>query len=329
MDSKPPGCLDVRYAVAVAVLGFLLAYASISTPVEAAGSSVVLTVGILDTRPNVTDIQCCFKDSDSSTWGDCGINHEYSMTGGESYDLMCNFTVFDGNGWQDMIDGWVNVTWHHSSVGWDSPPTLDTSYVNQSCRNVTGSEGGTDVVWECQIQRIRYWADAGEWNLVVNLSDGENIGNPGLGTVTLENVTSIWQSSAINFGAMQPGATGSQYQSGTVNVNATTNNTGNTALDLQVDGVASTVDCTIGSIPIGNVEYDVLKGRSMDLACGQLTSSGEWDVDCDNVALEDCSGTCPNTEKITYTYWGITIPGSGIGGVCSRTIIFSAVQAYP
>ena len=293
---------------------------------------VTYQVDIGGARPSISSVRCCFKDSGAGVYADADCEDpdgSFTMSEATNYDMMCNFTVTDNNGWQDMTDGWVNVTWRHEVVAWNAAEDEDTLYVNTTCKNVTGTESGTTIVFECGISGIRYWADGGNWTLLVNLTDGTGAGNPGTEYFTISNVTSIWQQTEIDFGTMSPGETGSEAESGTVNVNAKTNNTGNTIIDLNVDGQEDYMNCSIGALSIGAVEYDTVDSTDIDLACGQLTSASIWDGDCSDIGLGDCTDTCPNTEKLTTTYWGLTVPPTGVGGSCSRTIIFAGVQANP
>ena len=311
------------FAVTTALTGFL--------PRDVDAAAVHMNVTILGLRPSVSGIVCCFKDSDEDPdhWECENPEGSYVMTGGEPYDMVCNFTVTDDNGWQDMVDGWVNVTWYNANAGggWGKGEDGDYQYANASCRNVTGTGSGNSIMFECAVSEIGYWADAGRWLLLVNLSDGSEAGTPGKANFTIVNVTSIWESASINFGSMLPGANGSQWRGGYVNVSAASNNTGNTAINIEVAG-GGDMSCGIGTIPVGNIGYDVDLGTSMEFACGQLTAGSDWDSDCSLFDLGDCSDDC-DTLPLDYTYWGVTIPSSGVGGTCSLTLTVSGVQAYP
>jgi len=294
--------------------------------------TVTATVRIVGIAPNVSNIRCCYKDADASTYSynDCfneNSKNQYAITGGKYYDMMCNFTVIDVNGWQDMMNGWVNVTWHHSSVAWNIHPTYDKLYANATCKNISSSASDITINYECGISGIRYWADAGRWNLLVNLSNGMVRGFPMEVNFTIANVTSIWQSTSINFGSMVPGTSGSQSEENNLNVNATTNNTGNTAINIEVNGGGDYMTCGIGRIPITNIKYDLVYRGPIANACGNLTSQDQWE--CDPINLQDCNGSCSMSTKLVNTYWGIIIPESGVGGSCTQPILILGVQANP
>jgi hypothetical protein len=329
---KKPFGLKLPVMMALASLAIIIIWNPLHDGVDAQTMVANVTIRISNVPPTVMDMQCCFKNSGDPGYDmlDCrlgGSGNPYVITGGVNYDILCNFTIKDSNGWQDMIDGWVNATWHRESVSHDSPRDYDTLYAVDSCANISFTDGGMEVVYECEFEDIRYWADGGNWNLTVRFSDGETTPQINHTTILMANVTSIWQSSIIDFGAMSPGDLGSQYYEGMVGVHAITNNTGNTIIDLEVSGGSEIMDCTIGEIPITNIRYDRLQYAGYWDACGTLKSYGDWD--CDPINLQDCHADCPGTISTANTYWGIRIPETGIGGACHRQILFMGVQANP
>ena len=320
----------------LAISLFILAALYIILNVEAQTNdptASLYTVDISNEAPVVSSISCCFNNTGGSfPAGACLDGGDgWLPSEGTNYDIVCNFTVTDANGYQDMGDGWVNVTWHRVSVAWNSGLDNDLLYANSSCRNITGTESGNTIKYACLFKNVRYWADAGNWSLLVNLSDGSIVGSPGRDYFTIDNLTTLWQTSSLNFGSMALNANGSQWQPGVVSVNATTNNTGNTVIDLEVEATAANMVCSIGSIPCGNIEYDPTYQKPIDGnppagACGQLTAGQIWDADCSELNLGDCTDNCPNLDKTKLTYWGITIPGAGVGGSCSLSITVYAAQ---
>jgi hypothetical protein len=330
--SYKPSILDnIMLLLAVVGLSITTTIITSKLPIDANAASVQANVTIQSQPPNLTNIRCCFKDSDTGTYltGDCrdaGSGTEYTPSGGKPHDMLCNFTVTDPNGWQDMGDGWVNITWHRDNVLWNSALDNDTLYINSSCTSITGSETGTNINYECLITNIKYWADGGNWSLVVNLSDGNSLGIPNKGHILMGNMTSIWQSPSIWFGSMDLSANGSQGHLGVAYIDSATNNTGNTKINLQVNGGAAYMNCTIGAIPISNIGYDTTQSTSMDLTCGNLTSSAAWANTCPAFALSDCADSCPGLTSLKSTYWGIRIPPAGIGGTCNRPITIIGAQ---
>ncbi|MBD3389230.1 MAG: hypothetical protein GF416_09055 [Candidatus Altiarchaeales archaeon] len=318
----------------VVVLAFVVGLCAVAILIgsevkEVDAVSVTYQVSVSGARPSISAVRCCFKESDVGAWadGDCHTTGEsYTPPSAEYYDVMCNFTVSDSNGWQDMTDGWVNATWHHTNVNWDTDWDFDTSYGNGSCKNVTDLKGGEDIVFECQFQNIRYWANGGGWKLLVNSSDGSDLGTPSSTSFTVTNSTSIWQTATIDFGSMAVGETGSAGNTGNADVDAKTNNTGNTVIDLEVNAGAATMDCTINSIGVRNISYDETDDTAIGSACGTLEEAADWD--CAAINLNDCEDGCAGATALDYTYWGIRIP-SGVGGSCTLSVTFTGTQATP
>lgn len=325
-------------ACALSSLYAIASTATIPLAATASAASINADVRVTSVPPNVTQIRCCFKDYDTQNYADADCrnadsNTPYSPSGGKPYDMTCNITITDINGYQDMDGGWVNVTWHHTGTPWNSVQDNDVLYANNTCQKQTGSESGVTVTYGCTITRIKYWADAGNWTLLANLSDSEKAGTPGKGHFLISNITSIWESSAIDFGSMAPGTNGSQWQPGVVSVNATTNNTGNTIIDIEVASSSNNMACTIGTIPIQNIKYDTSYQKTIGPApptgaCGQLSSTLEWSASCTPFGLPDCTDTCPGLtyNSIKNTHWGIIIPSFGVGGTCTHTLTIIGVQ---
>jgi len=296
---------------------------------EVNAGAITYSVAVAGARPTIGTITCCFKSYDDTPASfDC--DGSFVMSEAENYDMVCNFTVTDTNGYQDMVAGTVNVSWYNPTSGgtWTSTNSNDNKYVNTSCRNITGTWSGNDIDYECGIYGLKYWADGGVWTILVNSTDGTDAGVPGTNTMSISNLTTGWSQASIGFGTMSLGTNGSQWRGGYVNVSSISNNTGNTRVNMQVQSGAATLTCSVaGSIACTDVEYDVVFSTTMDAACGQLTTSQEWDAGCPQLKLRDCSGTC-GTLPINYTYWGITIPTAGVGGTCQLSVTPYYVQGY-
>ncbi|MFH0861710.1 MAG: hypothetical protein V1875_01650 [Candidatus Altiarchaeota archaeon] len=323
MPPKQTGAITLLFSIYLAIIA-----TDLYDPLQNAEAAIMsANVTIADILPTVGSVTCCFKDSDAPTYSQAnciaeGSITEYLPSGGKSYDMLCNFTVSDYNGYQDMADGWVNLTWHRANVSWNGPISNDTLYINNSCRNMTSTATPTEVNYECSICNIRYWADAGNWTALINLSDGQSSGIPHSGHIQIGGMKSIWQSTTIPFGEMHIGENGSNGHLGRLYINSITNNTGNTIINLQASGGNEYMNCTVGAIPVANINYDLQQNQFMDLACGNLTSSPDWS--CSAFQLPDCSGICPNLASLKNTYWGIRIPSAGVGGICSRVITIIA-----
>lgn len=328
--SKSTTKLKGGFLALFGLVGLYLAY-SVLFQVSAAGSqSSTYQVQVSNDRANISDIVCCFNVSGGSfNPSSCKTGGgSYTISEASNYDMVCNFTVTDPNGYQDMGDGWANITWYRDSVAWNAPLGFDNMYANSSCRNISGTSSGNTIRYECSISGIKYWADAGNWTLLVNLTDGTDAGYPGVSYITITNVTTLWQSPTISFGSMSLGTNGSQSHLGYASINATTNNTGNTRIGIEVQAGQQYMNCSIGAIDANTyyLKYDKAYNLQMETACGALTTTSAWSGGCGaNINLQDCSTTCA-TLPLSNTYWGITIPPSGVGGICTLSITVTAVQ---
>ncbi len=333
MSSTHKKSIILSLVGSLVLVSIILIFNGLSTGVDADTGSASYSVTISNLEPSISDVKCCFRDTGGAYEdGNCYIEGEaWTPSEGTNYDMLCNFTVTDPNGYQDMADGWVNSTWYHEYVTWNSPLDMDVKYINSSCENLTGSGTGNTIIYECEFMDIKYWADGGEWSLLINSSDGIGFSIPYNANITVDNITTIWQTSSINFGSMSLGQNGSFGDLGNADVASITNNTGNTRISIEVNSVDQQMNCTVGDIVLTSIEYDGDSGGTMESACGQLTSSASWDTDCnageDVITLEDCTNTCPNLLSLDYTYWGITIPTSGVGGTCQVQVIFTATQS--
>jgi hypothetical protein len=292
---------------------------------EADSAQYEVTIG--NTGPAITNVKCCFNSS-GGTFSEATCQTpggDYTISEATNYDISCTFTVTDPNGYQDMSDGWVNATWHRMSVPWNSPPSKDTLYVNRTCSPVAGTGNGDTITYACAISGVRYWADAGQWALMIRSSDGIAGGTPLEPQFRINNVTTLWQSPSINFGTMALGESGSSGNTGDVDVQAVTNNTGNTRINIEVSSLAPAMGCTVGNISLGNIAYDT-SAKPVANACGHLTTTSQWSGSCDRINLQDCSDECA-TKPTDTTYWGLTIPSIGVGGQCQLQVLFTSIQA--
>ncbi|MFH0861711.1 MAG: hypothetical protein V1875_01655 [Candidatus Altiarchaeota archaeon] len=290
--------------------------------VEADTKSSTYEVNINNGAPTMSNINCCFGDTQEALSTCGGATTAYTMTSGKNYDVNCTFKVSDPNGYIDMSDGWVNMTWHRTSVAWNSAKSNDTLYINASCRNLTATASGNDIDYVCYIRDLKYWANSGAWYVQINVSDGDLIGDINPVSYTINSVPAIWQSPSINFGTMNLGDTGSTGPTGNTDQSSTTNNTGNTRIYITAQASAENLSCTIGNIPAWNVTYHPSQ-IAYASSCGRLTTADAWDTDCTNVTVYDCAGSC-TTYSMNNSFWGIGIPSSGVAGSCSLSVSITA-----
>jgi hypothetical protein len=309
-------------AAAVVTLLLILTQRENAIITDVRADNATYSVTINNTNPTITSVICSFNDTGAPLIGFMTPGGSFTMKQATNYDLLCNVTITDPNGWQDLTDGWVNMTWHRDNVAWNAINSNDSHYSNSSCKNNTGN--GDSMTYECLVPSIKYWADAGTWKVAINSSDGTNFGTPAEYSYTITNVSTLDQTAQINFGVMNLGENGSSGNTQLVDKTAVTNNTGNTIITLQVQALTSAMNCTIGAIIPGNISYDKTS-KSIHSACGNLTASPAWASGCTKLSISDCSGSC-STPSVDTSYWGVRIPSSGVGGSCQLQVSFIAAQ---
>jgi hypothetical protein len=319
---------EIRRKRAVAIVGALALFAAFAAwqaefrDVSAQNAQTQVTIG--NSQPTISNVRCCFTNT-GLPFVDSGCKDpggSYTISEATNYDIVCNLTVSDANGWQDLSDGWVNATWHHADMAAYGPLDYDFRYVNSSCASVAGSGNGNDIDYQCAFSNIRYWANAGQWTLSASSHDGTSAGPQSNSGFVISNVTTLWQSSSISFGSMGLGETGSQGNTGRADVPSITNNTGNTRINLEVQSLTAAMGCAIGNISLDSIRYDI-SAANIDTACGRLNTTSYGG--CTKIQLPDCSGAC-SAQSTATTYWGIIIPPSGVGGSCNLQMTFTAVQ---
>jgi hypothetical protein len=123
----------------------------------------------------------------------------------------------------------------------------------------------------------------------------------------------------IAFGAMD--ANGNTGTSDTI---STITNTGNVAIDMQVDGLGTVngdglaMTCTIGTVPIANEKYDTT--ASVTYASKAYSLSDDPTL-VPSFNIIKATSVTQSTDDI---YWGIAAP-STVSGSCAGVIIFAPV----
>jgi hypothetical protein len=323
MPQKKTNPINFRFLIFIITVSTFIIFSAqtlIIPEVEADQQTQTSTyqVAVSNQVPTGSGLACCFGNTGQALTT-CGTT--YTMSSATNYDMDCNVTISDGNGYLDMGDGWVNMTWYRSSVAWNSAQSNDTLYLNSSCKNLSSTANGNTLMYQCQIKNIKYWADAGTWKLLINSSDGTGAGTPYSTDFTISSVPALWQSSTINFGSMGLG------EISDVNKISITNNTGNARIRITAQASGATMGCTIGSIPAGNISYDV-GNTTFALACGHLDTTDQWWASCNNLSIPDCSGSCLSPFATNSSSWGISIPSAGVGGSCSLSVTITA-NLYP
>ena len=231
--------------------------------------------------------------------------------------VWCNATITDDDGFADVMN--VNATlWNPAATTEDAADSGDNHYTNASC-TLSGGDG-TTVNAACAFS-MQYYADPAEWTCKLTAADNTSAtGTNNITTVTLNGLKALSTDSTVAFSELALGATSGEQS-------ITVTNTGNTQIDVSVDGYGSSdgdgyaMTCSIGGseIPLSKIKYNLTSGQDFDTTMTSLTDIAVILADFDLVKTTD--GT-PSTKAI---FWKLRMPSSDVGGSCSGKIVVTAV----
>ena len=229
----------------------------------------------------------------------------------------CNATITDDDGFTDVIG--VNATiWDPAATTEGAADSGGNHYTNASC-TLSGGDG-TTVNAACAFP-VQYYANATEWTCkLIAIDNTSATGTNNITTVTVSALKALSTDSTIAFSELALGATSGENS-------ITVTNTGNTQIDVSVDGYGSSdgdgyaMTCSIGGseIPLSKIKYNLTSGQDFDTAMTSLTDVAVILADFDLVKTTD--GT-PSTKAI---FWKLRMPSSDVGGTCSGKIVVTAV----
>jgi len=240
-----------------------------------------------------------------------------SLNESSSIIVWCNATVTDEDGYVDVTT--VNATlWDPADTTEGAADNNTNHYTNSSCALSGGS--GTTVNAAC-VFSLQYYIDAAEWTCKLTAVDNTSAtGTNNVTTVTVNQLKALSTDATIAFSELALGATSAEQ-------NITVANTGNTQIDVSVDGYGSSdgdgyaTVCTVGGseISLSNLKYNLTAGQDFTANMTVLTDLAVTLADFDLARTTD--GT-PSTKPI---FWKLKIPSSDVGGSCSGKIVITAV----
>ncbi|MHA1289008.1 MAG: hypothetical protein ACTSPB_16590 [Candidatus Thorarchaeota archaeon] len=264
------------------------------------------------------------------------------IVGGATIDLnpdtvqvvWCNGTIVDPNGYTDISQSSLNVTFHKASV--DSGAADDN---NNHYSNGTGSNSATDCDWSsgsgdsisftCAME-VWYYADgADSWNCTVSVLDSASTPN------TATNSTNI---SINQFLGLDVWNSTISFDASSLGDNATTEmtivkNTCNQAIDIQLreanwtDGSNGYMNCSSATASSGWIttnNYVTYNASNYKLRPENSTTLTGANVKLDvNLPQQTTDGFAGNVTAPVY--WGLMIPYSGVSGECFGIVEYTAV----
>lgn len=252
-----------------------------------------------------------------------------------SIDLVPNATKsVNCHGSADDLDGVTNIAsveawlYAESSVkGTDNNESFH--YTNTSCDY--NFAGGVQA-WNCSFN-VYYFAENSTWTCGVNITDNDGFVNSSANdTAIIEDLVSLdVHNATVDFGNL---IVGTDYASDT---SVLVYNTGNVVLDLSLDAFNSSsvyaddndesFNCSIGSIPVGNLRFSLSNGQSYASLSGNgnmtdIGSKGTFGLQLDHqYGIDGTGGTFLPTSDDTW--WAIGIP-TNIAGTCTGRIMYIA-----
>jgi hypothetical protein len=311
------GALTLLYAVLVVFLSLFQVQELEAAPTYI-NDSIIARVNITNYRPVVVDV--VVDDVDPAP------ADEIDLTSGVTTRVLCNGTVVDRNGKDDILD--VNATLFFIGNLSSEQDDRNEHYTNSSCGIL--KEGDYNRTYTCSF-RVWFFANNGTW--YCNMSAWDS-GDPTQGTgpehnsstdsTTINELYALDVPPVVDFGELELGAD-------SVNTNINVTNTGNMDLDLDLYSYGGTLRqennlsmiCTTGNITVSNLHWDL---TADDDAWGAMTAvSGQFrnPTSADLSLAQRLSETLNQTGE---TYWKIQAPQYDAKGVCNGTIVFNAVE---
>jgi hypothetical protein len=229
---------------------------------------------------------------------------------GETTTIYATGTISDLNGWEDIL--YATSTIYRSGVGAHCTSDLNNCYHLNSLECPLDCSGnGNSCIVECAVE-IQYFAeptDSGassteHWEALLFTVDTSN--NTATATSIIPvDVLTLWglapQTGLISYGTLGVGE-----DTGSTTASTTFQNTGNTGIDITVEGTAMTAPGS--SIPSANQKYATSSFTYAScVICSALTGvASPIEVDLP----KPTSTSTPITDAL---YWGIYVP-VGTGG---------------
>jgi len=240
-----------------------------------------------------------------------------TLTENATKNVVCSATVTDANGYADITS--VEAKLYRTGVGSaasDDPNNHYTLAGDSQCVPSGGSGNTETYTCTFAVQFFAEPTDAGSiyasdnWTCLVTPSDSGGAGTAASDTIEVNTLLALNVTSSINYGNLSLGSTSGSYPK-----IVTVTNTGNANMDPQVSSAAA-MTCTTGTIPVANQEY---ADFSFTYGSGYTLSGTPTTL---NLALPKPTSDTPVTAN---SYWGISIPSTGISGSCSGSNTFTAV----
>jgi hypothetical protein len=306
-----------KYLVIVMLI-FALSFIVIKTPYIYSYSHGANYENVtVDTKVNITSSKPVITNIEIQQG-----NATITLNAGMTREIICNVTVQDYNGWDDVTA--VNATFFDgNSVTMADPDNENNHYTNTSCI-LNGNNGQYESYWECGFD-VWYYANNGS-NWICNATaidayypTNNNFSHSNHNITTIDPLYAINVTSLIDYGPMSVGDTSPESETanitnfGNMPVNVSLFGWGgNNVSDPKGEGLAFI--CEMGNISIENERYSVI-----DEFWLSMDSLSENPVMLPGLTIPKRTAG----EVINTTYWRLYVPPNPFGE-CNGTIVFAA-----
>ena len=244
------------------------------------------------------------------------VDQYITLNAGGHKIVMCNATIQDWNGWDDIDT--VNATLYHNTTSThEDEDSGNAHYTNASC-NFTGNDGEYISYYNCAFNVIHYANPGEDWICNVTAKDLYNFTDDLYNTTTIHELYALNVTDIIDYGNLSVGDT-------SVDVNATITNFGNVDINVSVLGYGLTegdgygLMCERGD----NIGVEHQRFSSTTSAWEDKTPLAATNQDMGLTILQANDTSAPTT---WLTFWQLYVPPNP-QGECTGTLRFTATTS--
>lgn len=242
--------------------------------------------------------------------------NQIDLIAGSTRTAVCNATVYDEDGYEDIIS--ASAFFYNTGDGktWDSPDDNSSHYTNTTCYLSNGTGNTKDAT--CTFE-LWYYANNGTWGCNITATDKDNINGSGIDSTNIMELIALDIPTILDYGNLKPGDTSSEKT-------ITVTNAGNTRIDIGLDGYGeydgdgNAMNCEGSNISLSYEKYNVSEsGADYDTMMTELTDNNTIQQNFDLLERNDTGNSTKGT------YWRLRAPTS-INGACHGVITILAVS---
>ena len=268
---------------------------------------------------------------DNASISACSDLASVTLTAGSTLSVSYFVTVSDTNGIDD-VDATATGVYYKSTTTSGCTADNNNCYRDDAtCAKITPTISSTSAWFRCDYA-LEYYTDetvsAGNWVGYLTVADAATA-SASDSTYTNEVAKLV----AGTFPTVAFGSVALGFQSATGdNQDVTHKNNGDIILDIQAaldnTDTNSAVDCSTGTIPVGNFTFDTdqdLGDVGYATATYTLTTTAQ-DLNIDIAQrTNDTASQGPNNPVVAgddqmYSYWNISVPSTGVLGSCTEAL---------